>query len=101
MAQIANGNEVVTPTRADAALAREVGRKLAAHPAGELRLELKTAGSTEETVTSTVTDGKLIVTSGGFPKNHVAALQADAGFDADVCCLLMSLAFLVERGSLR
>jgi outer membrane protein assembly factor BamB len=35
------------------------------------------AGSTEECVTSTVTDGRLIVTSGGFPKNHVAALHAD------------------------
>lgn len=37
----------------------------------------ETAGSTEETVTSTVTDGERIVTSGGFPKNHVAVLQAD------------------------
>jgi outer membrane protein assembly factor BamB len=37
----------------------------------------ETKGSTTETVTSTVTDGKRIVTSGGFPKNHVAALEAD------------------------
>ena len=50
MAQLANGNEVVTPTKADAALAKELGRKLAAYPAGELRLELKTATSTEELV---------------------------------------------------
>jgi outer membrane protein assembly factor BamB len=35
------------------------------------------AGSTEECVTSPVTDGKLIVTSGGYPKKHVAALKAD------------------------
>ncbi len=34
-------------------------------------------GSTTECVTSTVTDGQLIVTSGGFPKNHVAAVFAD------------------------
>lgn len=44
---------------------------------GKKNWEVK--GSTEETVTSTVTDGKLIVTSGGFPKNHVAALDADTG----------------------
>src|SRR5207302_126022 len=44
---------------------------------GKKNWEVK--GSTEETVTSTVTDGKLIVTSGGYPKNHVAALRADSG----------------------
>ncbi|MBI3821698.1 MAG: PQQ-binding-like beta-propeller repeat protein [Planctomycetes bacterium] len=37
----------------------------------------ETEGSTEETVTSTVTDGQHIVISGGFPKNHVAVLKAD------------------------
>ena len=31
MAQLSNGNEVVTPTKADAALAKESGRRLAAH----------------------------------------------------------------------
>src|SRR4051794_26597579 len=50
MTQLANGNEVVTPTEADAALAKVVGEKLLAHPAGELRLELKTDTSTEELV---------------------------------------------------
>ena len=35
------------------------------------------SGSTEECVTSTVTDGKLIYTSGGYPKNHLAAVLAD------------------------
>ncbi len=35
------------------------------------------AGSTTECVTSTVTDGKLIFTSGGYPKNHLSAVQAD------------------------
>jgi len=34
-------------------------------------------GSTTECVTSTVTDGKLIFTSGGYPKNHLAAVRAD------------------------
>jgi outer membrane protein assembly factor BamB len=34
-------------------------------------------GSTEECVTSTVTDGQLIYTSGGYPKNHVSAVRAD------------------------
>lgn len=35
------------------------------------------AGATTECVTSTVTDGKLIFTSGGYPKNHVSAVAAD------------------------
>lgn len=34
-------------------------------------------GATTECVTSTVTDGKLIFTSGGYPKNHMAAVAAD------------------------
>lgn len=34
-------------------------------------------GSTTECVTSTVTDGKHIFTSGGYPKNHVSAVAAD------------------------
>ncbi len=52
MAQLANGNEVVTPSKADAALARKVGQKLAARlgQKAELRLELKTEGSSEELV---------------------------------------------------
>jgi outer membrane protein assembly factor BamB len=37
----------------------------------------ETKGSTQETVTSTVTDGKLIIISGGYPKGHVAAIHAD------------------------
>lgn len=35
------------------------------------------AGSTTECVTSTVTDGQLIFTSGGYPKNHMSAVTAD------------------------
>ena len=34
-------------------------------------------GSTTECVTSTVTDGKLIFTSGGYPTNHISAIAAD------------------------
>ncbi|MEQ8791475.1 MAG: PQQ-binding-like beta-propeller repeat protein [Pirellulaceae bacterium] len=34
-------------------------------------------GSTTECVTSTVADGDLIFTSGGYPKNHLAAVRAD------------------------
>jgi len=34
-------------------------------------------GATTECVTSTVTDGQLVVTSGGYPKSHVAAVRAD------------------------
>ena len=37
----------------------------------------ETKGSTTECVTSPVTDGKSIIISGGYPKNHVAALRAD------------------------
>lgn len=34
-------------------------------------------GATTECVTSTVTDGTHIFTSGGYPKNHVSAVKAD------------------------
>jgi outer membrane protein assembly factor BamB len=34
-------------------------------------------GSTEECVTSTVTDGERIFISGGYPRNHVSAVAAD------------------------
>jgi outer membrane protein assembly factor BamB len=37
----------------------------------------ETAGSTTECVTSIVTDGQLVFTSGGYPKNHVSAVRAD------------------------
>jgi len=37
----------------------------------------ETAGATTECVTSTVTDGDVIFTSGGYPKNHLAAIRAD------------------------
>lgn len=34
-------------------------------------------GSTTECVTSTVTDGDVVITSGGYPDNHVSAVRAD------------------------
>ncbi|HVK09166.1 MAG TPA: PQQ-binding-like beta-propeller repeat protein [Gemmataceae bacterium] len=34
-------------------------------------------GATTECVTSTITDGTHVFTSGGYPKNHVAAVKAD------------------------
>ncbi|MDA0282814.1 MAG: PQQ-binding-like beta-propeller repeat protein [Planctomycetota bacterium] len=34
-------------------------------------------GATTECVTSTVTDGNVIITSGGYPKNHMSAFKAD------------------------
>lgn len=34
-------------------------------------------GATEECVTSTVTDGQVVFSSGGYPKNHLAAVRAD------------------------
>ena len=42
---------------------------------GKLLWEFK--GATTECVTSTVTDGNLVYTSGGYPKNHLAAMHAD------------------------
>lgn len=37
----------------------------------------ETKGSTTECVTSTVTDGQRVFSSGGYPKNHLAAVLAD------------------------
>jgi outer membrane protein assembly factor BamB len=37
----------------------------------------ETEGATTECVTSTVTNGDLIYTSGGYPKNHVSAVRGD------------------------
>lgn len=37
----------------------------------------ETEGATTECVTSTLTDGNLIYTSGGYPKNHMSAVRAD------------------------
>lgn len=34
-------------------------------------------GSTEETVVTAVTDGRRVFTSGGYPRNHVVAVEAD------------------------
>jgi len=52
MAQLLNGNEVVTPSDSDSALAKESSRRLAAHlaHANGLRLEVKTGTTSEELV---------------------------------------------------
>lgn len=42
---------------------------------GQKLWEMK--GATTECVTSTVTDGQLIFTSGGYPTNHISAVKAD------------------------
>jgi outer membrane protein assembly factor BamB len=42
---------------------------------GKENWEIK--GATTECVTSPVTDGKHVFTSGGYPRNHVAAVKAD------------------------
>ncbi|MFO1019979.1 MAG: PQQ-binding-like beta-propeller repeat protein [Planctomycetales bacterium] len=34
-------------------------------------------GSTDECVTSTVTDGELVFSTGGYPRNHMEAIKAD------------------------
>lgn len=41
----------------------------------------ETEGATTECVTSVVTDGKRLFTSGGYPKNHIAAVTADGSGD--------------------
>lgn len=38
-------------------------------------------GATTECVTSTVTDGNLIYSTGGYPKNHIAAIKTDGSGD--------------------
>ncbi len=43
----------------------------------------ETAGSTTECVTTAVTDGKRIFTSGGYPKNHISAMLADGSGKID------------------
>ena len=42
---------------------------------GKVNWEIE--GATTECVTTTVTDGKHIFSSGGYPKNHIAAVKAD------------------------
>ncbi len=52
MARRLDGNKMVTPTRADAAVARELGEKLAAHlgNARGVRLEMKTGDKSDALV---------------------------------------------------
>ncbi len=41
------------------------------------KLLWETKGSTTECVTSAVTDGERVFTSGGYPRNHISAIAAD------------------------
>ncbi len=41
------------------------------------------AGATTECVTTTVTDGERVYSSGGYPRNHVAAIRADGSGTID------------------
>ncbi len=52
MAQLLNGNEVITPTEADSALAKESSQRLADHlrRGNGMRLEVKTGTTSEELV---------------------------------------------------
>ena len=52
MAQLLNGNEVVTPTKADSVLAKESSQRLAVHlgDANGFRLEVKTDTTSEELI---------------------------------------------------
>jgi outer membrane protein assembly factor BamB len=43
----------------------------------------ETKGATTECVTSTVTDGTHVFTTGGYPKNHVSAVRADGSGKVD------------------
>ena len=43
----------------------------------------ETEGATTECVTSVVTDGERIFTSGGYPKNHISAVRADGSGKVD------------------
>ena len=40
-------------------------------------------GATTECVTTTVTDGQRVYSSGGYPRNHVAAIRADGSGSID------------------
>ena len=46
------------------------------HPLSGKKL-WETKGSTTECVTTMVTDGKIVFTSGGYPENHLLAVRAD------------------------
>jgi outer membrane protein assembly factor BamB len=47
------------------------------------RLLWETEGSTTECVTSLVTDGQRVFISGGYPRNHLAAMRADGSGQID------------------
>ncbi len=66
---------------------------------GKENWELK--GATEECVTSTVTDGKHVFTSGGYPRNHVAAVKLDGtGIAWDIKTRVYVPSMLIRDGFL-
>lgn len=67
---------------------------------GSLLWEIK--GSTTECVTSTVTDGNLMITSGGYPKGHVAAVRADGSGEVvwEIKSKVYVPSMLLDRGHL-
>lgn len=74
MARLANGNEVVTPTKADAALAKELGERLASHGGSGLRLKLRAGDSLEEMVLPTAAERLLLQALTELALGHAVAL---------------------------
>lgn len=74
MARLANGNEVVTPSKADAALAKELGEKLASHAGSGLRLKLRAGDSPEEMVLPSAASQLLVRALSELARGHAVAL---------------------------
>ena len=76
MAQLLNGNEVITPSKADAVIAKESGQKLAAHlRKGRARpLELKIGGTGEELFLPRPVVRVLVSLLNEMGKGHAVAL---------------------------
>lgn len=52
----------------------------------------------DETVTARVISSAGNVFGASSTRESIEALATDAGFDSDICCLLLSLTFLIEEG---
>ena len=76
MAQRANGNEMVTPSEGDAALAKESGPRLAAHlrQGSELRLEVRSGSASEELVLPPSALRLLVQILSEFGRGHAVTL---------------------------
>jgi hypothetical protein len=83
MAQLANGNEVVTPSKADAVLAKESGSKLAAHlrPRSQLHLEVKTCITSGELVLPASALRLLVRALAEMGQGNAVTLTRDEGED--------------------